>query len=95
MSETDEREETGTRKVVSDAMADALAREAVGLAALALILLAMDPRVRIWLTAAGRRLARMLRGAPRPDIETAVAKLRADISDYEHAQKRDGGCGCV
>jgi hypothetical protein len=95
VSETDEREETGTRKVVSDAMADALAREAVGLAALALILVAMDPRIRMWITGVARRAGRWFRAAPRPDVEHAVAKLRADISDYEHAQKRDGGCGCV
>jgi hypothetical protein len=82
------------RDRVLDAMGDALAREAVGLAVLVVIVLAMDPRVRIWLGAAARRLFRGAADARRVAEDHAVAELRKDIADYEHAPK-DGGCGCV
>ena len=102
MSEqTPEQDEPrGARDVIGEAMADALAREVVGLLAFGLILAVLDPRVRMWAAGLVRRVRWQLRDSAQAAQEHAVARLRKDISDYEHqaaaaAKPADGGCGCV
>jgi hypothetical protein len=84
------------RDVLGAALADALVREAIGLAALGLVLLLMDERFRVWARGITGRLKWNFRDAQRAAEDSAVARLRKDISDFEHqAAKGDGGCGCV
>lgn len=98
-AERDVRElERDSRAVLTDAVTDALVREGIALLALAVVLLALDPRVRIWIQGRIRQLRWQLGDARKAAEEHAVAVLRKDISDFEHASKKasgqDGGCGC-
>lgn len=94
--QTEQPEQSEQRDVLAAALTDALVREAVGLAAVAVILLLLDQRTQLWLKAAARRAWAWARAdRQRPDVEHAVATLRRDISDYEASARRDGGCGCV
>lgn len=88
----------GARDTVREAMADALAREVVGLVALGVALLVLDPRVRLWVRTLIGRVRWQVRDAAKAAEEHAVAKLRRDISEFEHGSNtvppKDGGCGC-
>jgi hypothetical protein len=95
IAEDREPEEGRAYRAVSEAMADALVREAVGLVVLAVVLLVMDERFRIW---ARGQLASLWKLGRRDKSaeEKAVAVFRRQLSDYEHqAASGDGGCGCV
>jgi hypothetical protein len=93
--ETEQQHET--RDMVTDALADALVREVIGLAALGLVLLAIDPRVQMWIRDQVRRFRWITRDARKAAADQAVAQLQRDISEFEHkaARRKDGGCGCV
>jgi len=71
----------------------AVVHEAVGLVAVAVLLISADPRVQLWLKAAAAR-ARSRLGGRGPDhaADRAVAELSADITAYEHARRGTGGC---
>jgi len=87
-------EEPRGHRIVSEAMADALVREAVGLIVLAGVLLVMDPRFRIWIRGELAWLWKLGR-RDRAAEDHAVSVFMRDISDFEHqAAKGDGGCGC-
>lgn len=83
------------RDVLGAALADALVREAIGLAALGIVLLLMDERFRVWARGWAGRARWNLRDRKKAAADAAVARLRRDISDFEHQAARDGGCGCV
>ena len=62
-----------------------LAREAVSLAALAVLLVLLNPRVNIWVRQQVWRLRKMA-GRQAEAEEKAVAELRRDISRFEHGE---------
>ena len=62
-----------------------IAREAVSLAALALLLVLLHPQVNIWVRQQAWRL-RKLAGRRAAAEEKAVAELRRDISRFEHGE---------
>jgi hypothetical protein len=79
-----EPEEGRAYRAVSEAMADALVREAVGLVVLAVVLLVMDERFRIWARGVIGRVRWTAGGARKAAEEHAVSTLMRDISDFEH-----------
>ena len=98
MSEQHETEQQReTRDVITEALGDALVREAIGLIAVAVVLLAMDQRFRIWLRGELAWLRGLGRRPGKAAEDEAVARLQRDISEFEHktARGRDGGCGCA
>lgn len=60
-------------------------REAVSLAALAVLLLMLHPQVNIWVRQQVWRLRKMA-GRQADAEEKAVAELRRDISRFEHGE---------
>ncbi len=76
------------------ALAETIVRETVGLMAVAIVLLAMDQRFRIWLRGEIAWISNLGRRS-RHAQDQEVARFRKDISDYEHeAARKDRGCGC-
>lgn len=79
---------------------DALIRETVGLATIALVLWFMGPG-KIWAAGLVHRAKTMMR-APGDRIDTEVAQFRTQVSRWDHEQAaqahrrpaKDGGCGC-
>jgi len=89
-------EEPRGHRIVSEAMADALVREAVGLAVLGVLLLVMDERFRIWARGMIGRVRWSAGGARKAAEDHAAAVFMREVSEFEHqAVKKDGGCGCV
>lgn len=87
--------ERDTRAELYSALGDALVREGVALVALAVVLLVLDPRVRLWVQAKVTWVRRSA-AARRAAADQEVARFRQEIADFEHQAERgrDGGCGC-